>query len=361
LLLGNAAQDMGVPLRLAPLTGVYGVSFVFALMSASLACWYLRRERMQLVWCAPLLALYLLPVLPEPKPADLEAVALQPNIPEDRVLSDEQLHAAYSSFAKQTLEMAMHPNREKPSLLLWPETPASLYYETDPKFRDMAASLARLSASPFLFGTVRFDKQGNPFNTAQMLTSNGDPAGAYDKVRLVPFGEYVPPVFNVFVNKVSNEAGTFQPGAGIRLFSTPAGKLGVFICYESVFADHVREITRQGATVLVNLTNDGYFSSDAARQQHLKVARMRAAENARWLLRPTNDGISASIDPAGRVVREFPVEVLAAGRLPYSPAYPGDLTPYTRYGDWFAWLSLLIGLGVGAYVMRRTQRDQAAD
>ncbi len=361
LLLGNAAQDMGVPLRLAPLTGVYGVSFVFALMSASLACWYLRRERMQLVWCIPLLALYLLPALPEPKPADLEAVALQPNIPEDRALSDEQLHTAYSSFAKQTLEMAMHPNREKPSLLLWPETPASLYYETDPKFRELAASLARLSAAPFLFGTVRFDKQGNPFNTAQMLTSNGDPAGTYDKVRLVPFGEYVPPVFNIFVSKVSNEAGTFQPGTGIRLFSTPAGKLGVFICYESVFADHVREITRQGATVLVNLTNDGYFSSDAARQQHLKVARMRAAENARWLLRPTNDGITASIDPAGRVVREFPVEVLAAGRLPYSPAYPGDVTPYTRYGDWFAWSSLLIGLCVSAYVTRRTQRDQAAD
>jgi apolipoprotein N-acyltransferase len=180
-------------------------------------------------------------------------------------------------------------------------------------------------------------------------------------VRLVPFGEYVPPVFNIFVSKVSNEAGTFQPGEGIRLFSTPAGKLGVFICYESVFADYVRDITKQGATVLVNLTNDGYFSSDAARQQHLRVARMRAAENARWLLRPTNDGISASIDPAGRVVREFPVEVLTTGRLPYSPAYPGDTTPYTRYGDWFAWMSLLSGLGLSFAVMRRTLRGQVGD
>lgn len=345
LLLGNAGQDMSVPLRLAPLLGVYGVSFVFALMNTSLACWYLRRERLQLAWCAPLLALYLLPALPEPKAADLEAVALQPNLPEDKILTDEQLHGAYNAFAKQSLEAAMNPARDKPALLLWPETPTSLYYENDPKFRELAASLARLSAAPFLFGTVRFDKQGNPLNTAQMLTANGDPAGTYDKVRLVPFGEYVPPIFNLFVSKVSNEAGTFQPGEGIRLFSTPAGKLGVFICYESVFADHVRDITRQGATVLVNLTNDGYFSSDAARRQHLRVARMRATENARWLLRPTNDGITASIDPAGRIVRDFPNEVVATGRLPYSAAYPGDLTPYSRYGDWFAWCSLLLGLG----------------
>ncbi len=346
LLLGNAGSDMGVPMRLAPLVGVYGVSFVFALMSASVASWYLRKERMQLAWCVPVLALYLLPALPAPVAGGLSAVALQPNQPEDVAPLDAQLQDAYSRLETLTLEGALSPGQPKPDLLLWPEMPASLYYETDAKFRTDTGSLARLAAAPFLFGTVRFDKNGNPFNTAQMLTSNGDPAGTYDKMKLVPFGEYVPPVFNVFVDKVSKEAGVFQPGESIRLFATPAGKLGVFICYESVFPHHVRDITRRGATVLVNLTNDGYFDSRAAREQHLKVSRMRAAENARWLLRPTNDGLTVSIDPAGRVASEFPAEQTMVGRLAYGSAYPGDETPYTRYGDVFAWAALAAGLGV---------------
>ncbi len=350
LLLGNAASDMSLPLRLAPLTGVYGLSFVFALMSSSVASWYLRRERLQLAWLLPLLALYLLPALPQPQAGELSAVAAQPNFPEDQVPSDQQLHEAYSNLSRRTLESALQPSLGKADLLLWPEVPVSLYYELDSRFQDQARSLARLSAAPFLFGTVRFDPQGNPFNTAQMLTSNGDPAGTYDKIRLVPFGEFVPPVFNYFVDKVSQQAGTFRPGESIRLFSTPAGRLGVFICYESVFADHVRQITRQGATVLVNLTNDGYFSSDAARRQHLKIARMRAAENARWLLRPTNDGLTASLDPAGRVVEVFPTEVLHTARLPYSAAYPGELTLYTRTGDLFAWTALGVGLALAAWL-----------
>jgi apolipoprotein N-acyltransferase len=353
LLLGNAASDMEVPLRLAPITGVYGLSFFFALLSAAVACWYLRQERLQLLWLIPVLGLYLLPNLPEPKAGDFSAVTQQPNLPEDKTPSDEQLHNIYSMLARRTLESALQLSQGKADLILWPEMPISLYYESDQRFREQSASLARLAAAPFLFGTVRFDQAGNPLNTAQMLTSNGDPAGTYDKMRLVPFGEYVPPVFNAFVDKVSQQAGTFQPGQSIRLFPTPAGRLGVFICYESVFADHVRNITRQGATVLVNLTNDGYFSSDAARRQHLKIARMRAAENARWLLRPTNDGLTASIDPAGRVVEVFPAEVLHTARLPFSSAYPGQFTTYTRTGDLFAWFSLAAGLGLSLFLLWR--------
>jgi apolipoprotein N-acyltransferase len=352
LLLGNAASDMSVPLRLAPLTGVYGISFVFALISASIACWHLRQERLQLLWCAPFVLLYLLPALPAPAAPDFSAVVAQPDFPEDKIPTRQQLHTAYSQLARRTLEAALDRTQPRPNLILWPEMPVSLYYELDPEFRQQASSLARLTAAPFLFGTVRFDKDGNPFNTAQMLTSNGDPAGTYDKMRLVPFGEFVPPVFNFFVEKVSQEAGTFQPGESIRLFPTPYGKLGVFICYESVFADHVREITRQGATVLVNISNDGYFSSLPAQQQHLRIARMRAAENARWLLRPTNDGITAAMDPAGRIAAEFPIEQLHVGRLPYSVSYPGEFTPYTRYGDWFAWLSLLLGAALSAACWR---------
>ena len=349
LMLGNAGIDMGIPMRLAPWFGVYGVSFVFALLSASVACWYLRWDRMQLAWCVPLLGLYLLPALPDVNAGDMNALVVQPNIPEDGRLTTEQLSNLYDRLARITLGASLDPARRKASLVLWPEVPASPYYETDAGFRAQAGSLARLSEAPFLFGTVRFDKEGNPYNTAQLLTASGDPAGTYDKMNLVPFGEYVPPVFNMIVGKVSQEAGTFQPGTDLKVFGTPAGKLGVFICYESAFPHHVRAYVAKGAEVLVNLTNDGYFGRSAARGQHLMLARMRAAENERWLLRPTNDGFTASIDPAGRVIDELEPYRVAQGRLQYSTAF--KTTWYSRLGDVFAWNAL--GLGVFSLLVAR--------
>lgn len=342
LLLGNAGIDMGIPMRLAPIFGVYGVSFVFALLSASVACWYLRWDRMQLAWCVPLMGLYLLPALPDVKAGDMNALVVQPNIPEHGRLTPEEVTNMYDKLARVTLMGSLDPARRKPSLILWPEVPASPYYETDAVFRSQAASIARLSEAPFLFGTVRFDKEGNPFNTAQLLTATGDPGGTYDKMNLVPFGEYVPPVFNLIVGKVSQEAGIFQPGKDLKVFGTPAGKLGVFICYESAFPHHVRAYVSKGAEVLVNLTNDGYFGKSAARDQHLRLAQMRSAENERWLLRPTNDGFTASIDPAGRVIDELVPYRTMQGRLQYSTGFKQTL--YSRFGDVFAWNSLALGL-----------------
>jgi apolipoprotein N-acyltransferase len=342
LLLGNAGIDMGIPMRLAPIFGVYGVSFVFALLSASVACWYLRWDRMQLAWCIPLLGLYLLPALPDLKAGDMSAVVVQPNIPEDGRMTSEAVANLYDKLARVTLAGTLDPSRRKPSLILWPEVPASPYYETDALFRSQASSIARLSDAPFLFGTVRFDKDGNPFNTAQLLTTTGDPGGTYDKMNLVPFGEYVPPVFNLIVGKVSQEAGIFQPGTDLKVFGTPAGKLGVFICYESAFPHHVRAYVTKGAEVLVNLTNDGYFGKSAARDQHLKLAQMRSAENERWLLRPTNDGFTASIDPAGRVIDVLTPYVATQGRLQYATGFRQTL--YSRFGDIFAWNGLALGL-----------------
>ena len=351
LLLGNAATEMGIPMRMAPIAGVYGVSFVLALLSSSVAAWYLRKERVQLLWCLPLLALYLFPALPDVKAGDMNALVVQPNIPEDGRMSGEQLRDLYDKLARITLGGSLDPSRRKPSLLLWPEVPASLYYETDPDFRSQVASIARLSEAPFLFGTVRFDPNGNPFNTAQLLTASGDPAGTYDKMNLVPFGEYVPPIFNRIVGKVSQEAGTFQQGTAIQVFPTPAGKLGVFICYEAAFPHHVRSITKQGAEVLVNLSNDGYFGRSAARAQHLLLARMRSAENERWQLRSTNDGITVSIDPAGRVIDQLTAFQVTQGRLQYATGFVTTL--YTRMGDVFAWIALGIGLLMSLWVRIR--------
>ncbi len=134
--------------------------------------------------------------------------------------------------------------------------------------------------------------------------------------------------------------GNFHSVTSHGVGKLPGGSFGVFICYEAIFPDHVRQFVRNGATLLINVSNDGWFGRSAAAAQHLAQARVRAVENRRWLLRDTNNGFTASIDPYGRVVASLPTDVRGELDAPY--AFRGDATLYTRWGDWIAWLSILI-------------------
>src|SRR5260370_39612821 len=126
-----------------------------------------------------------------------------------------------------------------------------------------------------------------------MVNPSGGIVARYDKIKLVPFGEFVPPAF-AWVNRITKEAGDFAPGNRVVVFSMGEHRAGAFICYESAFPDLVRQFARGGAEVLLNLSNDGYFGFSAAREQHLALVRMRAAENRRRILRATDDGITPS-------------------------------------------------------------------
>ena len=159
-------------------------------------------------------------------------------------------------------------------------------------------------------------------------------------MNLVPFGEFIPPMFS-FVNRITHEVGDFAPGQKIVTLAMDNHSAGAFICYESVLPDFVRQFTLQGAEVLLNLSNDGYFGNSAAHAQHLKIARMRAAENRRWLLRSTNDGITAVIDPRGRITDQLPAFAQTARIVNFG--WNCEITPYVRYGDWFAWGCLIAG------------------
>jgi apolipoprotein N-acyltransferase len=174
-----------------------------------------------------------------------------------------------------------------------------------------------------------------------LLGPEGRELGRYDKIDLVPFGEFVPRAF-WFVNRVTQEAGDFVAGKDIKVLPAAGERLGVFICYESAFPDLVRQFTKQGANVLVNLSNDAYFGRSEARHQHLLIARMRAVENRRFLIRATNDGFSAVIDPAGRIVQSLPAYQQLVARVRYAPVE--ESTFYARHGDWFAWACLALGL-----------------
>jgi apolipoprotein N-acyltransferase len=207
-------------------------------------------------------------------------------------------------------------------------------------------SLARVTRAPLLFNMVGHSR-GSPLNSALLLTAQGEPAARYDKIHLVPFGEYVPWPFALVAQKITSEIGDFQPGSNLVVWPLEGRRAAVFICYESAFPALARRFAAAGAEVLFNLSNDGYFGrSLSARGQHLLLVRMRAAENGRWIVRATNDGFTAAVDPAGRVVDRVPPFEQSVSRLRFG--FRRGLTFYTRWGDWFAWTCVAFSIAAFA-------------
>jgi apolipoprotein N-acyltransferase len=194
------------------------------------------------------------------------------------------------------------------------------------------------------------------FNSAALISPSGVWTARYDKVHLVPFGEYLPfPRLFAFAGGLTKEVGEFTPGASRSPLDAGGTRLGIFICYESVFPGEVREFANQGAQVFVNISNDGWYGDSGAYAQHLNQTRMRAIENDRWILSATNTGVTASIDPYGRIVARLPRKERGALIAPY--AITSVTTFYTRHGDWFAWLCAIIS--AGALLARFALQTQA--
>ena len=230
----------------------------------------------------------------------------------------------------------------RPPLVIWPESPAPFYYNRDAAFRASVNTLARSMRAFLILGVVNFTEGDSPKprNTAVMISPEGSLRLEYDKIHLVPFGEYVPAwAFPDKIGKITAEAGHFVPGRIHRVGETDRGKLGVFICYEAVFPDLVRRFAQKGAGVLVTISNDAWFGNSSAPEQHFAMVRMRAIENRRYVLRAANDGITAVLDPYGRVVERL--DRFEPAILTGTFEYRSERTFYTRFGDVFAWFCCL--------------------
>lgn len=335
LALGNAGIDMGIPLRLAPFTGVYGLSFVFMMMATALALALLRRSRLELLWLVLLPMLVFLPRMPPAERGRETALLAQPNISETEPWTPQSADQMQRDQVALTMRGVLVETRRPPSIVVWPEVPAPLYYDEDERFRNYVDELARATRAYLLLGVVAHTPGGAPLNSATLVSPAGVAISRYDKVNLVPFGEFVPWPFG-FANKISTEIGDFVPGQQVVVSPVGNHKIGAFICYESVFPNFVRKFAAGGAEVLFNISNDGWFGKSAARAQHLSMVRMRAAENRRWILRSTNDGITATIDSAGRLRGTLTPYVEATSYTDFD--YISGQTVYTQYGDWFALL-----------------------
>ena len=211
------------------------------------------------------------------------------------------------------------------------------------------AAIARKTNSSIVAGTLGITHTGDPnhapeiYNSASVIARDGSWTQQYDKIHLVPFGEYIPVAQLLsFAKALTHEVGTFARGKKHDPLTADDTKLGVFICYESVFPGEVRHFAQNGAEVFVNISNDGWYGDTGAPRQHLNMARMRAVENNRWLLRDTNTGITAVIDPLGRVTQETSPNTQTALQGAYD--VEETTTFYTRHGDWFPMLCAIITL-----------------
>jgi apolipoprotein N-acyltransferase len=253
-------------------------------------------------------------------------------------------------------------------LIVWPEAPND-FYEIDPalraaisslEFRAAISSLARAANTPMIVGDIAIDadpgvKRGyDQYNSADFIQPDGSFVGRYDKMHLVPFGEYTPyKRLFFFAGSLLQDVGIFDPGKHRSVFTTGGHSYGTFICYESVFADEMRQYAQMGADVLVNISDDGWYGDTSAAWEHLNMVRMRAIENHRWVLRATNTGVTAAIDPHGRVVASAPRHIRTSLRVGFN--YEHEITFYSAHGDLFAYLCALVtagGLGLG--LLRRT-------
>jgi apolipoprotein N-acyltransferase len=290
-------------------------------------------------------------LLPVPAvPADHTALLVQENIPilDGADWTKDYLEGTLRDLSSISLKQTA--NGQHPSLIAWPESP-SPFYSNDPVFRDALGNVARQANTWVLAGSLgqrsamhAQEMTSATYNSGSLFNPQGELVTRYDKVHLVPFGEYVPfrRLF-FFAAGLTDNVGDFTSGTSRAPLQAGDAKLGVFICYESIFPDEIRQSVVQGAQVFVNISNDGWYGDSGAYAQHLRQARMRAIENSRWLLRDTNTGVTASIDPDGRIVASVERKKRTALLAPF--ALTNVTTFYTRHGDWFAYLCAIISLG----------------
>jgi len=367
-LLGYPAAGNPALVQLTTITGIYGISFlVFAFNALLIGCVAAASsERKRWIGTTVGVAVVLILVeligpnfVPKAESHHLARV-VQPNFPENNEYVGDWYADHQQNLADlRQLSLRMIGSNARPDLLIWPEAPAPFSFQ-DPHFGPYISELARNFDNPVIVGVIdwkpvlesnhRVAQTGLvPYNSAAMLNEAGQKTFLYDKIHLVPFGEYEPfPLIHQVVNSVSEEVGGFRKGTqrNVGKFSN-GNTFAVFICYEAIYAGEIREFANNGAELLINISNDGWFGKSEAAEQHIRMARVRAVENRRWLIRDTNSGITASIDPYGNVYRALQRDVRDSADVPYD--FRSRKTIYTRFGDWFAWMC--VGVSVILFLL----------
>lgn len=363
--LGLAVARVPMAIQVADVSGVHGVSFWIALSNGLLADAYLLRlERRAIVTrlaAAVILACAVVGYgawrISTTIVRPLAPIAIvQPNISEREKLSGRPERPYIETLAEGTRRVLAASD---PALIVWPEATLDGYLPRRRAHLDSLAALASAEGTPILFGNLDFVFTGpetyDYYNAAILTDEQGrvDVFPAYHKQFLVPVVERVPFLNPAWFTGVAYFGG-FGRGKNVPPYRLPFGEFGVLICYESIYPRLSRHYRREGADLLVNITNDAWFGRTSAPYQHHAHLPLRAVENRVGIVRSANTGISGYIDPLGRVREATELEVPAAEA--YLAETTDVITPFVRFGDWLGGLCAAltaVAMTVAAYRRRR--------
>jgi apolipoprotein N-acyltransferase len=365
-LVGYAAyRNLGL-IQFAEITGVYGVSaliiffnaVVYTVMAAPASANRLKIRSLSVLTGLMVAAMVFsglrIDQLKNQKyDGALKVAMVQGNIPQSIKWNPNFRSSSFQVYVDQTL----HAAAEHPDLIVWPEAAAVFYVQPqdlypaqladDAQYRALLLRLARDAHTPILFGApaLRFgENEIDSYNRAYLVSADGHIVDYYDKIDLAPFAEYVPArrFFGFFVQKVVVGLGEFIPGTRQTLFDVKGARLVVLICYEGIFPDLSRRAVAHGADLLLNITNDAWYGNSSAPYQLLAMSAMRSVETHTAMVRVANTGISAVIEPDGRITAR--TELFTRGTEIRTVKWRRGGTIYTAIGDLFA--EICFGLGI---------------
>ena len=372
--LGYSQAFYPATIQTAGIGGVYAVTLLIAATNAAWSFACVRRSRRSFLISAVItIVLIIFFVLSTPRrDSDFEqriidfknetfVVGVQPNVPMVDV-GDSGYHQLLQKHI-HTSESALSDDRARKfdhRLVIWPESPMNFSYSRDPQLQNTVANFAQTNHTSVLLNSLEPAPNGGSYNSAILVNERGQKVAQYDKIRLMPFGEYVPlPRWLPGSGSVRGIVGEFTPGSSYTLMPLGALRAGVFICIEAAHPEIARSFTNEGANVLINISNDGYLGPTAVMRQHLANAVFRAVENDRDIIRVTNSGITAYINSNGSVSDTTSPFQEAVRTWTISKGGPGS-TFYSRHGDVFAYGCALITLGFisATFMTRRQYRER---
>ena len=359
--LGHSAYAFRPLIQIADITGVHGISFVLMLVNSAIGLLIMGRggktwqgrpvsHRAASRWGLAALGILAATLTygyvrmgqierrAEAAPK-VNVAIIQGNIPQ-AVKWDP---AFQIGTTRKYIRLSEQAAAEGPDLVVWPETATPFHMHHNKVLTGMVRRGVQAAGTSFLIGSpffIRRNDRTDYFNSAFLLSPDGDGNTRYDKAHLVPFGEYVPlRRWLPFVGKLVAQVGDFVAGSPGQVLAWQQHRLAPLICYEAIFPGLTRAAARNGADLLINLTNDAWYGRSSAPYQHLSLCVFRAVESRRSFIRAANTGISGFIDPTGRI--ENPTGLFVDAVIRQDVAALTPLSIYTRIGNAFAWLCLL--------------------
>lgn len=347
--------------------GVYAVSFLIVTVNAAILFVILKRTWRALALAALVVVLVgcvnvlsSLQAIRDSGSSDVvvQVVALQPNVPMELVKSNEEMKELFDRhWSMSTAALRKLPNPDAHRLVIWPESPMNFTYAPDKNFQEQLANFTKENHTSLLFNSLEPTLTNGFYNSALLINEEGRLISQYDKIRLMPFGEYVPlPQWLPGASLITGIVGDFTPGEKYTLMPFGNERAGTFICIESAYPWIARRLTSEGAGVLINISNDGYLGPTAVMRQHLANVVFRAVENGRPVLRVTNTGITARIDELGRV-HDQTVPFQPDVRVWQVTGSSKIRTFYTRFGDVFVYACMAITVLAFAAILFGSRRS----